>query len=97
ADDKKPILAAALETAFDPATSAGSIGLGQAARAAAAAWLPPGIAYAAVADEAKTSGSAPIDAGENELPEIDLEPADLPAFLTEEEPAALDGAEFAAE
>src|SRR5260370_10813421 len=46
ADDKKPVLAAALETAFDPAKSTACIGLEQAARDSAAGWLPPGIAYA---------------------------------------------------
>ena len=45
ADDKKPVLAAALETAFDPAKSDACIGLDQAARDSAAAWLPPGMAY----------------------------------------------------
>jgi ParB family chromosome partitioning protein len=98
-DDKKPILAAALETAFDPTKSIGSIGLGQAVRDAAAAWLPPGMAYAAGAHKTETGDNEriDIDAGEDELPEIDVEAADLPAFLTEEEPAVLNGSEFAAE
>ena len=51
AGDKKPELAAALETAFDPAKSTACIGLDRAARDAAAAWLPPGIAYAGVAGD----------------------------------------------
>ena len=46
AGDKKPELAAALETAFDPAKNTACIGLDRAAREAAAAWLPPGMAYA---------------------------------------------------
>jgi ParB family chromosome partitioning protein len=46
ADAKKPELAAALETAFDPAKSTACIGLDRAARESAAAWLPPGMAYA---------------------------------------------------
>jgi ParB family transcriptional regulator, chromosome partitioning protein len=44
ANDKKPALAAALETAFDPVKSDACIGLEQAARDTAAAWLPPGMA-----------------------------------------------------
>jgi len=46
ADAKKPILAAALEKAFDPAADTAPIGLDRAARDGAAAWLPPGMAYA---------------------------------------------------
>jgi ParB family chromosome partitioning protein len=46
ADDKKPALAAALETAFDPVKSTACIGLDQAARDTAAAWLPPGMGFA---------------------------------------------------
>ena len=45
ANDKKPALAAALETAFDPAKSIACIGLDQAARDIAGTWLPPGMAY----------------------------------------------------
>ena len=52
AGDKKPELAAALETAFDPAKSTACIGLDRAARDAAAAWLPPGMAYAGAAEGA---------------------------------------------
>ncbi|MGC2521374.1 MAG: hypothetical protein WA417_01880, partial [Stellaceae bacterium] len=92
AGDKKPELAAALETAFDPAKSTACIGLDQAAREAAAAWLPPGMAYAGAAadnaaadpqcDEAASSAGDPDD----EAAEIDLPAAELPAFLTEDEP-----------
>jgi hypothetical protein len=42
---KKPALAEALENAFDPAANTNCIGLEQAARDSAAAWLPPGMAY----------------------------------------------------
>jgi ParB family transcriptional regulator, chromosome partitioning protein len=89
-DDKKPVLAAALETAFDPEKSAACIGLGQAARGDAAAWLPPGMAYGDRID------AGHIDAGETfPGPRSGADPAatDLPAFLTGDEPAgvALDG------
>ena len=95
ADAKKPELAAALETAFDPAKSTACIGLDRAARESAAAWLPPGMAYA---DAAATNTSADpqfdeaplaVDPVEAEPAEIDLAAAELPAFLTEDEPAAL--------
>jgi ParB family chromosome partitioning protein len=60
-DDKKPVLAAALETAFNIQTNASCIGLGSAERERAADWLPPGMAYADEAGEAgetrKTSES----------------------------------------
>jgi ParB family transcriptional regulator, chromosome partitioning protein len=100
ADDNKPTLAAALETAFDPAKSVACIALERAARAAAAAWLPPGMAYAgAVGDDAADSDleeAAPLagDADGAEPAEIDLPPTELPAFLTEDEPIgiALNGA-----
>ena len=48
--DKKPVLAEALETAFDPEASAASIHL-EAVRDQAAAWLPPGFACAEAAAE----------------------------------------------
>jgi ParB family chromosome partitioning protein len=101
AGDRKPKLAAALETAFDPAKSTACIGLDRAARDAAAAWLPPGMCYADTAvnnasaglkcDEAGPLASKPAAA---ERAEIDLQTAELPAFLTEDEPAgvALNGA-----
>jgi ParB family transcriptional regulator, chromosome partitioning protein len=82
-NDKKPVLAAALETAFDPAKSEASIGLGQTARDQAALWLPPGMAYAAA------EGSPPAaEAGDD----IGLAAEELPAFLTEGEPAVVAGA-----
>jgi hypothetical protein len=99
ADDKKAVLAAALETAFDPATSTNCIGLDQAPRDCAAAWLPPGMAYGDAADDVSAgrpdqhNGSA--RAGDDDEP-ADYESAstDLPAFLTDDEPvaAALNGA-----
>jgi ParB family chromosome partitioning protein len=101
ASDKKPELAAALETAFDPAKSTGCLGLDPAARDAAAAWLPPGMAYAtaavnnAAADpQLDEAASLVADPGGAEPAEIDLAAAELPAFLTEDEPAgiALNGA-----
>jgi ParB family transcriptional regulator, chromosome partitioning protein len=99
ADDKKPVLAAALETAFDPVRSSACIGLGRAARDTAAAWLPPGMAYAG-----GDGGSAdPLpdaaacidgDASHDQTAGVDVEAVDLPAFLTEDEAraGALNGA-----
>ncbi|MFZ3237475.1 MAG: ParB N-terminal domain-containing protein [Stellaceae bacterium] len=101
AGDKKPELAAALETAFDPAKSTDCIGLDRAAREAAAAWLPPGMACAdttvnnAAADP-QLDEAAPLTADPDvaEPAKIDLAAAELPAFLTEDEPrgGALNGA-----
>ena len=100
AGDKKPELAAALETAFDPAKSTACIGLDRAARDAAAAWLPPGMAYADAAERdcrgSELDEAAPMagDADDRGPAEIDLPAAELPAFLTEDEPGrtALNGA-----
>ncbi len=61
ADDKKPVLAAALETAFDPAKNSACIGLDQAARDEAAAWLPPGMAYGANSGDIQPDAIAHID------------------------------------
>ena len=94
ADDKKPVLAAALETAFDTGKSGACIGLDQAARDSAAAWLPPGMAYgddeASAASSVRRSCSTSHDAGDGALDadEIDIATTDLPAFLTDDEPAA---------
>jgi ParB family chromosome partitioning protein len=93
ADDKKPALAAALETAFDPAKSTACIGLSQIARDTAAAWLPPGMAYDAATDESGGGVQTEIAVGEDT--EIDLDP--LPAFLTGEEPAEAGSLALAAE
>jgi ParB family transcriptional regulator, chromosome partitioning protein len=93
ADDKKPVLAAALELAFDPQKSGGCINLSQTERDNAAAWLPPGMAYAARRDEtsfeADAAAAAEPDTGTDDLTEIDPAATDLPAFLTEDEAAAL--------
>ena len=91
ADDKKPVLAAALETAFDPAKSEACIGLGQTARDQAAAWFPPGMAYAAA--EGSPPADLPNPNAEAEAgDDIGLAADELPAFLTENEPAALESA-----
>jgi ParB family chromosome partitioning protein len=96
ADDKKPALAAALENAFDAATSSNLIGLGQAARHNAAAWLPPGMAYGDAASARRELNGAPIDvdADNGDGREIEIASTDLPAFLTDDESAgiALNGA-----
>jgi ParB family chromosome partitioning protein len=91
ASDKKPELAAALETAFDPVKSTACIGLDQGAREAAAAWLPPGIAYGDSAVDSDTAGPGPDTAADIAM-ESEAEPAadassDLPAFLTDDEPS----------
>ena len=97
ADAKKPILAAALEKAFDPAANTAAIGLDRAARDGAAAWLPPGIAYAEDRGDGadpQPGGTTDVNELEAEAAEIGLTHAELPAFLTEDEAAgdALDGA-----
>ena len=96
ADDKKPALAEALQNAFDPALSDNCIGLGQAARDTAAAWLPPGMAYGeAAADAGQDSADRTVlEDGDDEAGDADSASADLPAFLTDDEPgeAALNGA-----
>ena len=96
AGDKKPELAAALETAFDPAKSTAYIGLDRAAREAAAVWLPPGIAYAnATANNTSAdpqcdeAASLVADPDAVEPAEIDLPAAELPTFLTEDEPEVI--------
>jgi ParB family chromosome partitioning protein len=92
ASDKKPELAAALEIAFDPAKSPACIGLDRAAREAAAAWLPPGMAYAGAVEgdsvDPQCDEAAPLkgDTDGAEPAEIELQAAELPAFLTEDEP-----------
>jgi len=113
AGDKKATLAAALERAFDPAGNTASIALDQAARDAAAAWLPPGIAdddTATAGGDSDVGADADVEPEEEavrdcprvplksepwrELAEVDAPSADLPAFLTEDEPtsAELDAA-----
>jgi ParB family chromosome partitioning protein len=91
ADDKKPVLAAALETAFDIQKNSACIALDQAARDNAAAWLPPGMRYA---DSGSSNGSTPAD---NAIAVTDADAdtdasADLPGFLTDDQQAhALNG------
>jgi ParB family transcriptional regulator, chromosome partitioning protein len=89
ADDKKPVLAAALESAFDPQKSSACIALDQATRDTAAAWMPPGMVYQDAAtsnnspdSELHESGAADFDAAD-----ADTASAALPTFLTEDEPA----------
>ena len=98
AGDKKLMLSAALETAFDPAKSTACIGLHRAGRDEAAAWLPPGMAYAAkngaVADPGHHCTVRPgLEEEDRDAGEIEIASTDLPAFLTEDEPvtAALNG------
>ena len=92
ADDKKPVLAAALETAFDPQKSSVCIALDQAARDTAAAWLPPGMQYG---DSGSSDNTDPHD-GTDVVTGTDADTdasADLPAFLTDDHHAhALNGA-----
>jgi ParB family chromosome partitioning protein len=91
--DKKPVLAAALEMAFDPEASAASVHL-EAVRDQAAAWLPSGFAYAeavinAEATEATAVEEPGVDAADEPEPvEIaeDGESDDIPAFLTGDVP-----------
>ena len=98
--DKKPELAAALETAFDPAKNTACLGLERTAREAAAAWLPPGMAYAAAAvnnaADPQLDEAAPLAADRHDAEPAQIDPAaaELPAFLTEDEPGgiALNGA-----
>ncbi len=96
ADDKKPVLADALETAFDPAKSTACIGFGQAARDSAAAWLPPGMAYGGAHADPGQNGAerTGLSDGDPEAADADIASADLPAFLTDDRPdgTALNGA-----
>ena len=101
ADDKKPELAAALETAFDRAASTACIALDQAAREDAAGWLPPGMAYAGRAADGNSAdpgldGACQIDGepSDTDAGEASIASSDLPGFLTEDErdPPAFNGA-----
>ena len=91
AGDKKPVLAAALETAFDPAQSQACIGLDQAPRYNAAIWLPPGMAYTAAKGNPPADLANP-DAQAEAGDDIGLAADELPPFLTGDEPAALESA-----
>jgi ParB family transcriptional regulator, chromosome partitioning protein len=91
AGDKKPVLAAALETAFNIQTNAACIALGQAERDRAAAWLPPGMAFTDApvtgnCEDPELDDSGRVDVGEADEP--DIAATDLPVFLTDDEPAA---------
>ena len=94
------MLAAALETAFDPKKSGACIALDQAARESASAWLPPGMGFVggpadgSAADQFGGDDHIDADAENGDAPEIDGMATDLPAFLTEDEPSdvALNGA-----
>ena len=81
-NDKKSVLAAALETAFDPAKSTACIGLDRAERDTAAAWLSPGIGYGASDGALDTAAADHIDVQDGGA--IDLAPAELPTFLIDE-------------
>ena len=89
ADDNKPALAAALERAFDPMTNRECIGLDRVAQDGAAAWLPPGMAYAEGLPNHGEAGNA-VSETKGDL--CDVEPtdavtaSDLPAFLIADEP-----------
>jgi ParB family transcriptional regulator, chromosome partitioning protein len=91
ADDKKPVLAMALEAAFDPQKSNACIALDQAARDTAATWLPPGMPFADAdsADNVDTEQAGDVDPAAED---IDSASDELPVFLTEEGLAALNGA-----
>jgi ParB family chromosome partitioning protein len=91
--DRKPVLAEALETAFDPEASAVSIHL-EAVRDQAAAWLPPGFAFAEAAIDAEATEATAVEVPGGEAAD-DPEPAgtgedeesdDIPAFLTGDVP-----------
>ena len=90
------MLAAALETAFDPESNT-AIGLDPAARDVAAAWLPPGIAADPDAAQGDDGGAAPDAAFATadepravDFPD-DAASDDLPAFLTGADQAAAAG------
>jgi ParB family chromosome partitioning protein len=96
--DRKPVLAEAMEIAFDPGASAASIHL-EAVRDQAVAWLPPGFAFAeasidaepatepaAAAIAAEEPGSEAADGPEPVETGEDEESDDIPAFLTGDVP-----------
>ena len=96
ADQKKATLAEALENAFNPETSGNCIGLEQAARESAAAWLPPGMAYDDGDTDANSGnrevngiGHSDVDPDDGEGDDTDAVSTELPAFLTEDENAAV--------
>ena len=89
ASDKKAILAAALEKAFDPASDTAATGIEQVVLAAAAVWLPPGIAAGDNTAPSGDKAEADADPGnetealDTDFADVDAASADLPAFLTE--------------
>ncbi len=94
--DKKPVLAEALQNAFDPGLNGNLIGLSEVAREKAAAWLPPGMAYTAsfVPEHSEDADDPGAETGEDEFAETGgesdgIEATDLPAFLTDDEAAGL--------
>ena len=94
ANDKKPALAAALKTAFDPAKSIACIRAFSTRRRAALpargrrpAW--PIVDYVADPLVADTADHDVVEASPAETGEIDITSSDLPAFLTEDEPAGV--------
>lgn len=93
ADDKKPVLAAALKVAFDIQKNHACIALDQAARDSAAAWLPPGMRYS---DTGSSNNTGSTDNGTAAVTDAEADAdasADLPAFLTDDQHAhALNGA-----
>jgi ParB family chromosome partitioning protein len=94
--DRKPVLAEALETAFDPDASAASIHL-EAVRDQAASWLPPGFTSAEAATEAEPAtetvaaepGSDAAEDPESADAGEDAESDDIPAFLTGDVPPSV--------
>ena len=82
ASDKKPALASALEKAFDPGKSDAFIGLDQAARDGAGAWLPPGMAYGDRAADSDAAARIEMDPADAEPDEADAPSSDIPEFLT---------------
>ena len=87
ADDKKPVLAAALEVAFDIQKNSACIALDQAARDSAAAWLPPGMRYSDTGSSNNTGSTGNGTAAVTD-PDADTDAsADLPAFLTDDQHA----------
>jgi ParB family chromosome partitioning protein len=92
ADDKKPVLAAGLEVAFDIQKNSACIALDQAARDSAAAWLPPGMRYG----DSGSSNNTDSDDAAAAVTDADADTGastDLPAFLTDDQHAhALNGA-----
>ena len=91
AEDKKPVLAAALETVFDPEKNGTSINLDRDALDNAGTWLPPGIAYDSDAEPVTSEPDpvlnavvVPVCDGGGDAAGDDEPASGLPAFLIEE-------------